>query len=141
MEEEHYKQETYKNELLVKTLLFFFILFFYVQTVSAFTSINIYLDEKGEAIFLGETDENITEFLPAGIALEEGEITGFTSSLTDKQSSLWTFTYSMQGAEISLILPKGSVIKELSNGEISLQEDRISILFLNQILVKYTIES
>src|SRR3989344_4836467 len=101
MEEEHYKQETYKNELLVKTLLFFFILFFYVQTVSAFTSINIYLDEKGEAIFLGETDENITEFLPAGIALEEGEITGFTSILTNKIGEFWEFSYFQQGAEMN----------------------------------------
>ncbi len=141
MEEERYKQETYKNKLLVKTsLLGFFIFIFLIQTTSAFISINIFLDEKGEAIFLGETDENLTEFLPAGINLENGEITGFTSALTNKIGEFWEFSYSQQGAEMNLILPEGALIKDLSNGEISIQEDRISVFFSNQVLVKYTIE-
>ena len=135
MVEEHYKLGICKMKKI------FFILFatvLLIQTASAFTFINVYVDETGEAIFLGETDENPE--LPLGIKITGGEITGFTSAVTNKQGELWTISYSLSNSEINLILPKGAVIKELSNGEISLVGDRISIYFQDQIEVQYTIE-
>jgi hypothetical protein len=86
MEEEHYKPKTCKLKFQLRPLSFGIIALLLINTVSAFTFINIFVDETGEAIFLGETDEEIQDLLPSGIELQEGEITGFTSALTSKEN-------------------------------------------------------
>lgn len=120
-----------------KNLFIIIVLLFLVPTTQAFTFLNIFIDEKGDAIFLGETDEN--PVLIEGVLLDNGEISGLTSQLTTKQGDIWTFSYSLQGAEITLVLPEGAVVKELSTGEISLDSNRIAILFQDAITVKYSI--
>lgn len=109
-----------------------------IVNVSAQTFINIYVDEKGEALFLGETDQQIE--LPEGVEIENKEIIGKTQSLTSKQGKLWTFSYSLEDAEINVILPKGAVIKELDEGEIGIEDNQISIYVQDSILVSYIIE-
>ena len=140
MVEEHYKQETFNLKLQIRIFLVgILILLFYMNHVSATSFINIYVDESGGALFLGETDDEIQDQLPSSIELKDGEITGFTYSLTSKQGDIWEFSYTLPDSEINLILPKGVIIKELNNGEISIDGESISIYFLNNIKIKYTI--
>ena len=109
-----------------------------VSNASAFTFLNIYVDETGEALFLGETDKTLN--LPEGVNLINGRISGTTQSLTNKQGELWMFSYFLEGAEINVILPEGAVIKSVSEGEISLDNNRISIFVLERIEVSYITE-
>jgi len=104
---------------------------------SAYTYLNIYIDETGEALFLGETNEEL--ILPEQINLKDGIISGKTDSLTNKQGEIWEFSYELQGAEINLIMPEGTTIKEISQGEIS-SNGHIEIYFQESIQLKYTIE-
>ena len=106
---------------------------------SALTRLNIYLDETGQAVFLGETDQT-NLILPAGILVSEGKINGKTSELTTKNGLLWTFTYTLTNSELNVILPEGAVIKSLEAGEISLYREQIAIFNKNKIRVSYTIE-
>ena len=106
--------------------------------VSAQTFVNIYVDETGEALFLGETEQQIK--LPDGVKLENGEINGETPNLTSKQGELWMFEYSLENAEMNIILPDGAVIKELNEGEIGIEDNQISIYAKENISVSYIIE-
>ncbi|MDP4039439.1 MAG: hypothetical protein Q8P57_02565 [Candidatus Pacearchaeota archaeon] len=109
-----------------------------VQTASAFTFLNIYVDEKGQATFLGESSDSPP--LPAGIEIRGSTISGKTNSLTAKQGGLWNFFYSLPDSEINLVLPKDAVIKSISNGDISIDRERISIYFINNINLTYEID-
>jgi len=109
-----------------------------VPTASAYTFINIYIDETGKATFLGETDETPT--LPDTIGISNGEIIGTTHELTSKEGDTWTFTYSPTDIEFNIILPEGAVIKNLSQGEIYLISGKISIYSNEEIEIIYTIE-
>ena len=121
-----------------KLILLSLVLVLLVQTISAYTYLNIYVGETGEALFLGETDEELE--LPQGIEIKEGEIIGRTQALTSKEGELWTFSYFLEGAEINLILPRGAVVKNLGGGEIYLSQDKISIYNSEEIQVDYIIE-
>src|SRR3989344_125771 len=88
-----------------------------ISQASALTQLNIYVDESGDALFLGTTDEQIS--LPEGINLSNGRISGYTSSLTAKDSELWSFAYVLAKSEMNVILPEGAVIKNISEGEIT----------------------
>ena len=127
-----------------KTLLFSaFVLMMIVLVpyASAYTYLNIYIDSSGNAEFLGETSEtSSTLLLPAGVSILDGKIRGTTSTLTTKNGELWTFSYSLDNAEIRAILPEGSAIENLSGGEISLERNRISVYFQNEISINYQIE-
>lgn len=127
----------------MKKKIFAFVIFsvlviLIAQAVSAFTFINIFVDETGEAIFLGETDEVIS--LPAGIEVIDGEIEGFTSAITNKQGEIWSIDYELPGAELTLILPRGTIIKNLGVGEVSLSGERISVYFQDAIEITYIVE-
>ena len=104
----------------------------------AFTSLNVYVDNTGKAVFLGETDQNIT--LPDWLQLNDGQITGSTYLLTSKQADVWEFSYNQTGTDITVILPRGAVIKQLISGDLSLNGDQIEIFSPNSVRVKYTIE-
>jgi len=109
-----------------------------IQVASASTFINIYLDDSGKSLFLGETTEN--PVLPDGITLEENIIKGTTQELTSKAGETWKFSYSLKGAEINLIFPEGVKIINVSNGEISLEDKKISVYFKDSIIIFYTVE-
>ena len=104
-------------------------MFLLAQPASAYTYLNIYIEENGEAVFLGETDES--PILPEGVSLENGIIRGATQSLTSKQGLTWTFSYFLQGSELNIILPEGAVVKSITRGEISIDDNQISI-FVNE---------
>ena len=120
-----------------KTIIFVFILVILIQLCSAYTHLNIYIDETGEALFLGETNEELE--LPKGIELENGEIKGTTQELTDKNGEIWSFSYSLEGANLYIILPKGTKIKEISNGEIGFEKDQFSVYAIESIEIDYKI--
>ena len=108
---------------------------------SASTYLNIYVDSSGNAEFLGETSEtNATLALPAGVSIADGKVRGTTSALTTKNGELWTFSYSLSNAEIRAILPEGSAIENLNNGEISLERNRIAVYFQGSNSINYKIE-
>jgi len=107
---------------------------------SAFTVINIFIDESGDAIFIGETDEDIQNQLPPGITLKNTEVTGITSGLTTKEGELWQFSFFLEGSEFSVILPSGATIIEISGGEISLQGNQILVYTQDQINITYTLD-
>ena len=123
-----------------KVLILFAIILLQLNLASAISFINIYIDETGEATFLGETDETTLDLL-SGISLFNGEIRGTTSELTNKQGELWSILYSLENSEIDLIFPKGTTIKSIGDGEISVSnEGIISIYFIDNIEISYTIE-
>jgi len=121
-----------------KLILFLSILILIAQPISAYTYLNIYLDETGEALFLGETNEQIQ--LPEEIKLEKGDIIGKTNSLTNKQGELWEFSYVLEGAEMSILLPKNAKIKGISNGDISTEGKQILIYVQDETTIFYIIE-
>ena len=109
-------------------------------SVSAYTYLNIYVDNTGKAEFLGETNAtNNTLNLPQGVSVSNGQIRGTTSTLTTKSGDLWTFTYTLLNSEIKVILPEGSVTDNIANGEVSLERERISVYFQNNAFVRYSI--
>jgi len=95
------------------------------QEVLAQTQINIYLSENGDVKFYGKTIENLS--LPEGIYIKQGNIFGITKELTKKDGEIWFFNYSLEGSNLNLILPKYSVIKELNEGEIYMDDGYLSI--------------
>ena len=112
-----------------------------VPYASASTYLNIYIDSSGNAEFLGETSEtNATLTLPSGVYIADGKVRGTTSALTTKNGELWTFSYSLSNAEIRAILPEGSAIENLNNGEISLERNRIAVYFQGSNSINYKIE-
>jgi uncharacterized membrane protein len=122
---------------MVKQIIIISMFLILISPVSAYTYLNIYLDEKGGALFLGETNEQFS--LPEGIEIKGNDIIGKTNSLTNKQGEIWTFSYFLDNAELNLILPNGVVIKNINGGEISVRKKQISIYNKNEIKVSYTI--
>ncbi len=106
-------------------------------SVSAYTQISIYVDNAGGALFLGQSNDSIT--LPEGITLQNGEVGGYTSALTKKDGDLWTFSYELSGTELNVILPTGTVVKNLFSGEIYLIGKQIGVYSNDQVKVSYTI--
>ncbi len=119
-------------------LFLFFITVFLISSASAQTVINIYVDSSGRALFLGTTDEDVV--LPDGVNLNNGEISGFTTELTNKQGELWEFSYSLDDASLNVILPTSAVIKSASPSEISLNGNRISVFSEDNVTVSYELQ-
>ena len=122
-----------------KIILFLIASFFLVQTSSAFTFLNIYIDNNGEATFVGETTDSIS--LPEGIAIQGSTIIGKTQAITSKQGEIWSASYSLAGAEMNIILPKGAVIKSISKGDISISNDQISIFVVGGTAITYILSA
>lgn len=106
--------------------------------ISAYTYLNIYIDETGEALFLGETNEQLN--LPEGVKINKETIKGTTQKLTEKKGEDWKFSYNLKGAELYIILPKGAVIKDINNGEITLEKNQLSVYAKENIEILYIIE-
>ena len=121
----------------MKKLLTFLIIILFLQPASAYIYLNIYIEENGEAIFLGETSESLN--FPNGVNLENGIIMGSTQELTSKQGSIWTFSYSLEGADINVIFPESATLISISNGEISIDNNKISVYTKSPIEATYTI--
>lgn len=113
-------------------------LFILVAQVSALTQLNIYLDEKGNAQFLGESSDNV--ILPQGVTLESGQIRGTTSILTSKQGMRWRFSYLLENSEMVIYLPAGSVVDNYNGGELFVDKGNIAIYAKNNIDVNYQIK-
>lgn len=109
-----------------------------LSNVSAYTFITIYIEEDGSTTFVGETDQNIT--LPEGIKLQDGKISGKTDALTNKQGSTWSFAYNLLGSELTVILPKGAVIKSITAGEVSIRRGQIAIDSTSGVELSYIVE-
>ncbi len=106
--------------------------------ISAYTYLNIYIDETGEALFLGETNEQLN--LPEGVGIDKETISGTTQKLTEKKGENWKFLYNLEGAELYIILPKGAVIKNIGDGEITLEKNQLSVYAKENIEIEYIIE-
>jgi hypothetical protein len=122
----------------MRALIALSVLVMLITPVSAATEINIYVDNIGDALFLGTTDANVT--LPEGVTITNGRISGYTSSLTIKQGETWTFAYALAGADLRVTLPEDAVIKSMSSSEISLDKGQISLYSQNSVRATYTIE-
>jgi len=108
-----------------------------IGNVSAYTFVDIYLDNDGSALFLGGTDENIS--FPNGVEIKNGEVIGKTQALTSKVEEVWSFSYSLDNAEIGLVLPKGAMIKSVEDGEIFVKSNRIHVYGLGEVELTYVI--
>src|SRR3989344_2938378 len=95
-----------------------------MPSVSAYARINIYVDDIGDSLFLGETNENLS--LPMGVSISNGEV--------------WTFEYNLPASELTIVLPEGAVVKEFSGGEVFLQGKQIAIYTKEGLRVSYVIE-
>lgn len=109
-----------------------------MPSVSAYARINIYVDNIGDSLFLGETNENLS--LPMGIVIANGKINGYSSNLTVKNGDVWTFEYNLPASELTIVLPEGAVVKEFSGGEVFLQGKQIAIYTKEGLRVSYAIE-
>ena len=121
---------------VVVTSLFMFLLL--ASQASAITQVNIYVDNIGDALFLGTSDGNVP--LPQGVNLTNGRINGYSSNLTVKEGEMWTFAYSLADSQLQVALPEGAVIKSVSPSEISLKNGQISLYAQDEIRVSYIIE-
>ena len=121
----------------LKIIIFLVLCLFLFPQVLAQTQINIYITENGDAKFYGKTNENI--LLPEGILIKEGNILGTTKILTKKDGEIWFFNYSLKDSNLNLILPKNSVIKELNNWEVYLEDGSFSIYNDENLEVYYVV--
>ncbi len=119
----------------MKVLYSVFVCILLISQTSALTQLNIYLDDSGNAEFLGESNENIT--LPEGVTLENGQIRGTTSALTSKQGTQWSFNYELANSEIVGFLPEGAVLDNNLGGEVFIERGVIAIYTSNKIQISY----
>jgi hypothetical protein len=108
------------------------------QMVSATTTLNIYLDEKGDATFVGRTNEQLAN-LPQGIKLQNGAIYGIGSQLTSKNGDVWLFNFSLMDTEMRLMLPEGASIRRVNGGEIGIYDSMLYVISRDFIEVYYTL--
>ena len=111
---------------------------FLISYASAYINLNIYIDKAGSALFLGATNEEVN--LPSGIEIKDGEIIGRTSSLTTKQGEMWGFSYFLENAELNVVLPKSTIIKSLTNGEVYVGKEGISVFSKDKVDFTYVFE-
>ncbi len=119
----------------MKLSIIFTLIILTTATASASSYLTIYLQENGDAVFIGNSDEQIT--FPDGVSTKNGAISGRTNALTNKRGSVWEFSFSQQNSEITLFLPKNAVLKSNSQGDISIKNEQISVQTQNAISVSY----
>ena len=117
----------------------FVMCFLSIASVSGLTQLTLYVDNVGDALFLGTTDVSSLS-LPAVVKFSEGQLYGYTSELTRKEGDIWTFSYALQDSELLVVLPKGALIKNISEGEITLQREQLAVYARDSIIISYTIE-
>lgn len=122
--------------------LFYCFIFVFIASItlgSAATELNIYLDEQGDALFLGTTDNGAT--FPAGINVTEENIFGYTAELTRKEGDVWTFSYTADSTNMKVFLPEGSSARSITgNGtEISIERGQIVVYAENTVSISYVI--
>ncbi|UCD04057.1 MAG: hypothetical protein JSW73_00190 [Candidatus Woesearchaeota archaeon] len=120
-----------------KFIFLIFSLILITPFASSYTFINIYIDETGKVIFSGETEDQID--LPLGIELKNAIISGETQELTNKQGIIWTFSYELKDSEFYVVLPAGSAIHNISNGEIYIEDEQFSIYAKDSITIEYSL--
>jgi len=109
-----------------------------ISSASALSVFNVYVNEGGSAIFLGEADSQ--EGLPQGVTWHEtGEVTGSTHALTVKDGAVWTFSFSRFDTDMNIFLPPGATVTSLSNGEVSIASGRIVVFAHDEVVIEYTI--
>ncbi len=111
---------------------------FSIACASASSYITIYLQENGDAVFIGETSENIT--LSQGINVINGDISGKTNLLTNKQGSIWSFSFGQSNSDITVFLPKNAVLKSNNQGDIAIKKEQISIQTKDSITISYELK-
>lgn len=129
MVEGHYKLETFS--------LLFLLFFVSLASVSAFSSVNIYIENTGEASFFGVSDSEI--ILPEGVILENGRISGSTQELTSKIGETWNFSYRLSESELNVFLPDGAVIRD-TNGETNIEDGKFVVYAKDVLSIEYIIE-
>jgi len=117
------------NKIILLLLIIMFPL------ASAYSTINIYLDNSGNAVFLGETN-SVNLDLPNGIEINNGKITGNTFNLTNKMGELWDFSYSLDESEFQIFLPENAKVLD-TDGEISILKDKIVVYGINKTNIQY----
>jgi uncharacterized membrane protein len=125
-----------KNIIVLIVLIFLFINLFSFS--SSTTYLNIYLDERGNAMFLGKTNESSLP-LPESISVKDGNVIGKTDNLTYKEYDRWTFTLNLSDSEIELVLPTKATVLSASSSEIVFRDDHVSIYSKNSASVTYII--
>ncbi|NCN52046.1 winged helix-turn-helix transcriptional regulator [archaeon] len=105
----------------------------------ATSDVIIHLDNTGKAIFLGSTNENLTNLLPKGVYVENGKIRGETTLQTFKSGEIWTFNYSLPNSNIEVFLPSGGKVTE-TNGDVLIDGGNLAVYNENSISVKYIVE-
>lgn len=119
----------------MKSYLILALIILTTATASASSYLTIYLQENGDAVFIGNSEEQL--ILPEGISTTNGVISGRTNVLTNKQGSVWEFSFSQENSEMTLFLPKNAVLKSNSIGDISIKNSQISIQTQNTLSISY----
>lgn len=112
-----------------------------ISFTSALTSLNIYLDESGGAIFVGKSTNVSNSSLPEGVVYEDGKVFGSTQQLTSKEGYIWNFSFSLEDSQINLILPKGATVEKSSSEEISTYSQQIIVSARDNISVNYRLSA
>jgi uncharacterized membrane protein len=121
-------------------LILFLSIFFLISQAYALTSLNIYLDESGDAIIVGTAQSNTS--LPDYLTYQNGKVTGITSELTSKNGDLWAFDFSLNDSYINVILPEGAIIQSISNFNSTTVtgSNELEIIAQDSVSVSYTIQ-
>ena len=135
-----YKVRNHKLIKMIKPILVvILILFSTISPALATSYISIYLDEAGDATFIGITDNNSSEFLPNGIIIEGNKILGITSELTIKQGKDWKFSFYFNDSLLNVFMPNGAIISNISFGKIKTDENRIIVEVNEGTNIEYVI--
>ena len=135
-----YKVRNHKLIKMIKPILVvILILFSTISPALATSYISIYLDEAGDATFIGITDNNSSEFLPNGIIIEGNKILGITSELTIKQGKDWKFSFYFNDSLLNVFMPNGAIISNISFGKIKIDENRIIVEVNEGTNIEYAI--
>jgi len=127
------------NSILFKMKkILLIVLMLLIPLSTAYSTINIYIDESGSSLFLGEGD-GIIEGLPEGVEFKDGKIVGNTINLTDKQGEIWNFYYALEDSEVQVFLPEGAKVLD-TTGEISLFRNQIVVYGVGSVYIEYTLE-
>ncbi|NCN98762.1 hypothetical protein COU62_03320 [Candidatus Pacearchaeota archaeon CG10_big_fil_rev_8_21_14_0_10_35_219] len=124
----------------MKKFVLLILMIFVIPNSLAYTSLNINLDDTGNALFLGQSDESAIEGLPSGINYDNEKLWGETMELTSKTEEIWNFSFSLTDSEMQVFLPEGARVLN-TNGEISLSKDKIVIYGVGYVEVDYVIEA
>ncbi len=135
-------QKMRAKKIILSLLLGVMLVLVLPNIASAYSTINIYLDQTGEAVFIGTTTDNITNSsLPDGVEVNNYKISGITNTLTSKQGDNWTFQYSLKYSTLNLILPNSIKITSNSNGDIEVSDRDVIVSSKDYLNITYSFTS